>query len=40
MPQPTLNIIEDSADLYRQAVATDLTEMERVAFALALDVEN
>ncbi len=28
------------ADLYSQAVGTDLTEMERVAFALALDVEN
>ena len=28
------------ADLYSQAVATDLTEMERVAFALALDVES
>jgi hypothetical protein len=28
------------ADLYAQAVATDLTEMERVAYALALDVES
>ncbi|HCQ67281.1 MAG TPA: glycosyltransferase family 2 protein [Rhodobacteraceae bacterium] len=28
------------AELYAQAVATDLTEMERVAYALALDVEN
>ncbi len=28
------------ADLFSQAVATDLTEMERVAFSLALDVEN
>lgn len=27
-------------ELYRQAIATDLTELERVAFALALDVEN
>ena len=28
------------AELYDQAVATDLTEMERVAYALALDVES
>jgi hypothetical protein len=27
-------------DLYRQAISTDLTEMERVAFSLALDMES
>ena len=28
------------ADLYRQALALDLTETERVAYALALDMET
>jgi hypothetical protein len=27
-------------ELYAQALETDLTELERVAFALALDMEN
>ena len=35
-----LRQMPEFADLFEQAVATDLTEMERVAYALALDVEN
>jgi hypothetical protein len=35
-----LRATEEFAELYNQALATDLTEMERVAFSLALDMEN
>ncbi len=35
-----LRAVPEFADLYAEALGTDLTEMERVAFALALDVES
>ena len=35
-----LHAVPEFEELYAQALATDLTELERVAFALALDVES
>ncbi|TYB81668.1 glycosyltransferase family 2 protein [Maritimibacter fusiformis] len=35
-----LHGVPEFEELYTQALATDLTELERVAFALALDMEN
>ena len=35
-----LHAMPEFEDLYQQAVTLDLTEMERVAYALALDMES
>lgn len=35
-----LHQTEEFEDLYQQAISTDLSEMERVAFALALEIDN